>query len=275
LFFYTTAHKNTAKFPQAFFIFTHRMKLLSKIGGHLFAAYAIVVFIVTMLFVLPFIWIISFLKEPVKSLWLHKVFRLWMGIYMPAIFCPVTRKGKQHFMKGENYVVVLNHNSFMDIPVSSPWIPGPNKTLAKSEMAKIPLFGVIYRSGSILVNRKNEGSRRDSIAKMQEALEMGLHLCLYPEGTRNKTGKPMQPFYDGAFLTAIKAQKPIIPGLIFNTGIILPHNKTAWARPKKIQIHFLEPIDTKGLTINNVAELKEKVRSLMEEYYTQHLTSIS
>ncbi|MBL7692993.1 MAG: 1-acyl-sn-glycerol-3-phosphate acyltransferase [Flavipsychrobacter sp.] len=251
------------------------MKLFSKIGGHLFAVYAIVVFVATMLLVLPFIWVISFLKEPVKSLWLHKVFRFWMGIYMPAIFCPVTRKGKQYFRDGENYVVVLNHNSFMDIPVSSPWIPGPNKTLAKSEMAKIPLFGIIYRSGSILVNRKNEGSRRDSIAKMQEALEMGLHLCLYPEGTRNKTGKPLQPFYDGAFLTAIKAQKPIIPGLIFNTGVILPHNKTAWARPKKIQIHFLEPIDTKGLTINNVAELKEKVRSLMEEYYTRHLTSIS
>lgn len=251
------------------------MKLFTKIGGHLFAAYAFAVFIVTMLFVLPFIWIISVLKEPGKSVWLHKVFRIWMGVYMPAIFCPVIRRGKEHFADGRNYVVVLNHNSFMDIPVSSPWIPGPNKTLAKAEMAKIPLFGIIYRSGSILVNRKSESSRRDSLAKMQEALEMGLHLCLYPEGTRNKTGKPLQPFYDGAFVTAIKAQKPIMPGLIFHTGVILPHNKSAWARPHMIQIHFLEPVETKGLTINNLADLKEKVRSLMEEYYTLNLTSIS
>src|SRR5690606_20813678 len=161
--------------------------------------------------------------------------------------------------KGENYVVVINHNSLVDIPVSSPWIPGPNKTLAKSEMARIPLFGMIYKAGSVLVNRKKEGSRRESFNKMNEMLGLGLHLCLYPEGTRNKSDQPMQPFFDGAFITAIRAQKPIMPGVIFNTGRILPHDKKVWARPLPIYFHFLDPISTEGLTLNDAAALKQKV----------------
>lgn len=246
------------------------MKTARNIAGHIYAIYALLLFAATVLIVFIPIWLISLLKEPSRAKALHKVFRLWMGVYMPLIFCPVIRKGKHHFKKGENYVVVINHNSLMDIPVSSPWIPGPNKTLAKVEMAKTPLFGIIYTAGSILVDRKKEGSRRESFARMQETLDLGIHLCLYPEGTRNKTAQPMQPFFDGAFITAIKAQKPVMPGIIFNTGTILPHNRKAWARPMPVHIHFLEPIPTTGLTMNDVGALKTRVHQLMETYYIAH-----
>ncbi len=229
--------------------------------------YALLMFVLTMLVVLIPIWLITFFPEPRKSSMIHPIFRLWMGVYMPLIFCPVFRKGKNKFKKGEQYVVILNHNSMMDIPVSSPWIPGPNKTLAKVEMAKTPLFGIIYRAGSILVDRKQENSRRESFAKMQETLEMGIHLCLYPEGTRNKTDQPMQPFFDGAFITAIKTQKPVMPGVMFNTGIILPHKNILYARPKPVHIHFLDPIPTTGLTLNDVAGLKQKAFEVMEKHF--------
>ncbi len=243
------------------------MKVIKNILGRVFIVYSLIIFAITMLVVYIPIWIISMLPEPRRARALHKVFRLWMNVYMPLVFCPVLRKGKENFKKGEQYVVVINHNSLADIPVSSPWIPGPNKTLAKVEMSRIPLFGMIYRTGSILVDRKKEGSRRESVSKMQETLEMGIHLCLYPEGTRNKTTEPLQPFFDGAFVTAVKAQRLIIPGLIFNTGKILPHYKKIWARPMPIRIHFLEAIPTKGLTLNDVTALKEKVHKIMETYY--------
>ncbi len=227
-------------------------------------------FVATMLVILLPVWLISFAPEPQRARLLHPVFKLWMGVYMPLILCPVFRKGKKNFKKGENYVVVINHNSFMDIPVSSPWIPGPNKTLAKMEMARIPLFGIIYKTGSILVNRKNDSSRRTSFNKMQETLDQGTHLCLYPEGTRNKTSEPVQPFFDGAFTTAVRAQKPIIPGIIFNTGRILPAKSTFWVRPLPVHIHFLEPIPTAGLTLDNVSELKNRVHDIMQTYYVNN-----
>jgi len=244
------------------------MKTVKNVLGYLYVVYLLLMFIATMLIVYIPIWSISGLPEPKRAKSLHAIFRVWMGVYMPLIFCPVKRKGKEKFKKGENYVVVLNHNSLMDIPVSSPWIPGPNKTLAKVEISKTPLFGMIYKTGSIIVDRKKENSRRDSFNKMQETLKQGIHLCLYPEGTRNKTDQPLQSFFDGAFITAIKAQKPIMPGVLFNTGKVLPLNKKFWAWPSPIRIDFLDPIPTEGLTLNDLASLKEHVHTIMGTYYT-------
>lgn len=244
-----------------------QMSKLKDIPGHIYFFLGMLLFVITMLIVFIPIYIISLLPEPQRARSLHPVFRLWMGFFMPLVGCPILRKGKEHFENGKNYVVITNHNSLVDIPVSSPWIPGPNKTLAKVEMARIPIFGVIYRAGSILVNRKNQNSRRQSFMEMESVLNMGIHLCLYPEGTRNKTKEPLQRFYDGAFITAIKAQKPIIPGIIFNTGRILPHNKKLWARPLPIRIHFMPAVETAGLGLDDVPVLKERVYNLMKEYY--------
>ena len=251
------------------------MNAAKRVLGHIYFVYGLLLFALTMLIVFIPVWLTSLLPEPKRARVLHPIFRVWMNTFMPLVFCPVSRKGKHHFAPGENYVVVCNHNSLVDIPVSSPWIPGPNKTLAKVEMARIPLFGVIYKAGSILVNRKKEGSRRESFLAMQTMLEKGVHLCLYPEGTRNKTDKPLQAFYDGAFVTAVRAQKAIIPSLIFNTGTILPHDKKFWAIPRRIHFHFLEPVPTAGLTSDDVPALKEKIHNIMERYYTENRRALS
>jgi 1-acyl-sn-glycerol-3-phosphate acyltransferase len=251
------------------------MKQVKNILGHVFFFYALLLFAATTLIVVIPIWLTTLFPEPHRARLMRLIFRGWMNIYLPLVFCPVIRKGKANFKKGENYVVVINHNSLADIPVSSPWIPGPNKTLAKTEMARIPIFGVIYKAGSILVDRKNKNSRAQSFAKMQEALDNGIHLCLYPEGTRNKTKGPMQPFFDGAFISAIKAQKPIIPGLIFNTGTILPHNRKLWAWPKVIHFHFLPPVSTEGLGLENADELKQRIYNLMADYYSANRQKLS
>ncbi len=243
------------------------MSLIRRAGGHIYFVLGIFLFILTMLVVVIPVWITTLFREPLRSKLLHPIFKVWMSVFLPLVGCPVVRKGKHHFKKGENYVVVCNHNSLADIPVSSPWIPGPNKTLAKIEMARIPLFGVIYKAGSILLDRKKTNSRRESFTQMQEMLDLGLHLCLYPEGTRNKTQQPIQAFYDGAFITSIRAQKPIIPALIFNTGRILPHDMKFWARPLPIHIHFLEPVETKGLTLDDIPRLKEQIFNKMTNYY--------
>lgn len=243
------------------------MNPIKRVLGHVYVVYGILLFAITMLVVFIPIWLISLLPEPRRAKALHPLFRGWMGVFMPLAFCPVLRKGKNKFQKGQNYVVICNHNSFVDVPVSSPWIPGPNKTLAKTEMTRIPIFGVIYKAGSVLVNRRNEGSRRESFTRMQEMLDLGLHLCLYAEGTRNKTGEPLQPFYDGAFITAIRAQKPIMPAVIFNTGKILPHNRKFWAWPMPIRFHFLDPVSTTGLGMEDLPSLKQRVWETMRDYY--------
>jgi 1-acyl-sn-glycerol-3-phosphate acyltransferase len=228
-------------------------------------------FAITMLPVaLVFFLFKTFTNERVSSNAIQKGFQIWMGFYMPLIFCPVKYKGRVYFKKGKNYVVTMNHNTLADVPVSSPGIPGPNRTLAKVEMSKIPIFGYIYKCGSILLTRQDAQSRKDSIPLMIEALQKGYHLCLFPEGTRNKTDQPLARFFDGAFKVAIEAQKPIIPAVIFGTKNILDPDKKIWGWPHKIELHFLPEISTEGLTNVDLDKLKQFVFETMKSYYVSH-----
>jgi 1-acyl-sn-glycerol-3-phosphate acyltransferase len=176
-------------------------------------------------------------------------------------------KGKSYFNKKEAFVIVCNHNSLLDPPLSSPGIPEPNKTIAKIEMSRIPLFGVLYKSGSVLVDRKSEESRKQSYIKMRKVLEMGLHMCIYPEGTRNKTREPLSKFHDGAFRLAVDAKKRIMPAVIFNTPAVMPSNKPFYYWPAKVEMHFLPPISVEGKT---ATQLKEEVFEMMKAYYLEH-----
>lgn len=242
------------------------MKWIKEILGRIFAIWAFIIFTGSLLVVFIPIWATIIWPEPKRTVYVFKIFRVWMKFFF--VFSGVRRifKGKQHFKKGENYVVVCNHNSFMDVPLASPGIPGPNKTIAKVEIAKVPLFGMIYKRGSVLVNRKSEESRRNSYSKMKEVLHLGLHMCIYPEGTRNKTSEPLQRFHDGAFKLAVETQKRVIPSVIFYTNKVLPQ-KPFFFWPHRVEMHFLPPVDIMNKTPQQV---KEEVFQLMKNYLLQH-----
>jgi len=232
----------------------------------IFAFYGLVLFIITLLIVILPIFLIRNMKEPKRGVWIYRIYRAWMHVYLFLIGVRVEIKGLEHFKKGTSYVITANHRSFLDIMITVPFLPGPNKTLAKIEMAKIPLFGLIYRVGSVLVDRSDENSRRESLIKMQEVLERGQHLCLYPEGTRNRTEENLRAFYTGAFATAIHAQKDIIPCVLFGTNKIMPVKPLFSLRPGKIKMHFLPAISVKDYSDKDKGILKDKVYNIMWDY---------
>ena len=45
-----------------------------------------------------------------------------MRIWLFLIACPVKITGKENFADDEAYVVVFNHNAFLDVPLSSPFV---------------------------------------------------------------------------------------------------------------------------------------------------------
>jgi 1-acyl-sn-glycerol-3-phosphate acyltransferase len=244
--------------------------MIKNIIGRILAVWAIIWFVITMLlFYIPFTIMYYFIKEPQRTFTFIASSRIWMGIYLPMVGCPLRVKGKEHFKKGQNYIVLCNHNSLIDVPVSSPGIPGGNKTIAKIEMEKIPLFGMIYRMGSVLVDRKSETSRRESFAKMKAVLDMGLHMCIYPEGTRNKTDQPLKEFHDGAFKLAIETKKAIIPAVLFNTRNVLPANKKFFFWPNRLRMDFLNPVVIKDT--HTIENLKQEVFEVMSNYYINNV----
>ena len=160
---------------------------------------------------------------------------------------------------------MFNHNALLDVPLSAPFVPGANKTIAKASFAKIPLFGLFYSQGSVLVNRDNEQSRIKSFDVMKKVLASGMHVCIYPEGTRNRTALPIKNFYDGAFKLAIFAQKDIIPCVIKGTKKAMPIDKTFYLMPSNLTMQFLPAVKTEG---KDVKQLKQEVYDSMVNIYT-------
>ncbi len=240
------------------------MKIFKEIFGRIWALWGVVVFIPTLLI---FVWPILgsfYLPEP----WGMRVFRgttrFWMTFFLYAIGSPLRIYGRKNHDKHGNYVVVSNHSSMMDIPAMTPFFPGPNKTIAKKSMASIPLFGIIYKRGSVLVDRGSDASRRRSLDDMKKVLLVEkLDMVIYPEGTRNRTGKPLKDFYDGAFRLALDCKKEIIPVVMFHTATVLPPGKSFFLWPHPIEMHLLPPVASAEKTSDS---LKKEVFSAMWDF---------
>ena len=238
------------------------MKLFKEIFARIWAVWGILSFMTTFLVVFIPSMLTYLLPEPKSSKAFSRLAKYWMDVWLFLVACPLKVKGKENFKPGSTYVVICNHNSLMDVPISSPYIPGGNKTIAKTSFAKIPLFGFYYTKGSVLVDRKSEASRKASYIKMKEVLAMGVHMCIYPEGTRNKTSEILAKFHNGAFKLAQETGKDIIPALIFNTRKVMPANKAFYLLPHKLEFHFLPAISSS----KPVEELKEEAHRVMREY---------
>lgn len=243
------------------------MKLLKDIFGRFWAFWGIISFIGTFLVIYIPSMITWLLPEPKGQRIFIWIARIWMNIWLRLVGCPVKIKGRQYFQRGKSYIVTCNHNSLMDVPLSSPFIPGANKTIAKSSFAKVPLFGFYYMKGAVLVDRKSEKSRKESFEKMKLVLKKGMHMCIYPEGTRNRTNEPLKKFYDGAFKLATDTGTDIIPAIILNTRKAVPVHKSFYFLPHKLEMHFLPPVSVEN---KETEELREEVFVIMKKYYLEH-----
>ncbi len=243
------------------------MNFITNIFGRIWALWGIVSFVITFLVVfipsmLTYLW-----PEPKSTGIFICIARIWMNVWLRLVGCPVKIKGREHFAKGFSYVVTFNHNSLLDVPLSCPFVPGANKTIAKKSFVKVPLFGWYYRKGAVLVDRKSEQSRRKSFEDMKAVLAKGMQMCIYPEGTRNRTQEALKSFYDGAFRLAVDTNTAVLPAVIFHTKKALPVNKTFFFLPKKLEMHFLPPVPVNGMSVQ---DMKEKIFAIMSEHYNKH-----
>lgn len=242
-----------------------RDSLLINIFGRVWAFWGLISFVITFLVIfLPSMGAYLFKDHTRGQDYFIKVSRVWMWTWLRLIGCPVKVTGLHYFTPAETYVIVYNHNALLDVPLSAPFVPGGNKTIAKASFAKVPIFGWFYKRGSILVNRNDDKSRVKSFEEMKKSLRAGMHMCIYPEGTRNRTDQPMKKFYDGAFKLSIDTQKKTIPCVISGTKKAMPIHKTFFLWPTPLQMDFLQPVSPEGI---DAKQLKANVFQLMTDHY--------
>ncbi len=188
---------------------------------------------------------------------------LWSGIFSILTFIRYRFYGRKNFRRGQSYIFVSNHTSFLDIPGITLIIPGQFRPLAKKELKKIPVFGWIAQAASIIVDRSSPQSRKKSIDHLKKMLKQGISILIFAEGTQNRTKEVLQPFHDGAFRIAVDTQQPILPMVVTGAGPLMPPG-TINLRPGKISIHVGEEIPTNGLTSKDIPNLKQRTFDTMK-----------
>ena len=239
----------------------------------LYVIYAMILFLIMMLIVVPFVLVASFFGKIKGGNAVMRIVNWWADAWLFMIGIYHKRIVEQEIRVHQSYIFVSNHNSYMDIPQMLKAIRQPLRILGKAEMGKVPVFGIIYNAAVVPVLRGSAENRVKSVKILRSVLSKEISIYIAPEGTFNMTDKPLIDFYDGAFRLAIETQTPIKP-MLFLDGVDRMHWRNIFSiTPGKLRTVYLEEISPEGLTPFDVPAFKQKVYDLMEAKLKEYKAS--
>ncbi len=223
--------------------------------------YTIFLFVVSVILLFPF-----FLILGLNPKWHHYAYRLdylWAHVYFPLCFFNTTIQYLGERPPSGPVIYCANHFSTMDIP-SMALLRKQACYVGKESISKLPLFGYMFKTIHITVNRSSFRDRGLVFQKYKEALGQGKSLFIFPEGGINSLEIPTQSKYkDGAFKVAIELGIPIVPVSIPFNWQVLPDGD--WlVKQNKIKLIVHPPINTSNLDLSNLQELKVNVRDTIQ-----------
>jgi 1-acyl-sn-glycerol-3-phosphate acyltransferase len=163
-----------------------------------------------------------------------------LGVLLVSVKIEI--RGREHLQAGRTYIFMSNHVSNLDPPILIPSIPGRCSVLVKKELFRVPVFGTGMRLGHLVpVDRGDHEAAIESVQAAIKVLHEGLHMVIYPEGTRSSDGR-LLPFKKGPFYLAADSGVPVVPVTMLGTYECWPKTRFA-LRPGTATVVFHPPID--------------------------------
>lgn len=243
--------------------------VIRKVLLKIYMVWVLLVFTVFMIILFPLIVLPFLLGEKYGGIGYTGLY-IWSWLFSKLTFIRYKIIGQEKIDKNTSYAYASNHTSFLDIPGIRIAIPTQFRPLAKKELLKIPVFNIITRYATVVVDRSSPESRKASVARLQSILNQGISILIFPEGTQNRTKELLQPFHDGAFRIAMEGGAPIMPIVVTNAGKLMPPSKLH-IEPGVIKVIFGEPVSTAEYSQENLSELKQKVFDQMEQLLKEHI----
>ncbi len=241
------------------------MHLVKKIAGFFYSVYAMILFVGIMLLVFPFVILASLFGRIRGGNLVYRLCSLWADIWFPLIFIFHKKIYLSPHDRSRSYIFVSNHISYLDSAVLVKAYRQPIRALGKVEMAKVPIFGYIYRNAIVTVDRSSAENRARSIRVLKSVIRKGISVLVFPEGTFNTSGKPLLEFYDGAFRIALETQTPIKPVLFLDTFDRMHYRSIFSLNPGISRILYLDEIPVDGLSLSELPQLKATTAAIMEK----------
>lgn len=179
----------------------------------------------------------------------------------------VVVKGEENIPKDTSVLYVGNHRSYYDIILTYVRVPRPTGYVAKIEMLKIPLLSIWMKNlHCLFLDRKDIKQGLKTILAGVDLVKNGISVCIFPEGTRNKTKDTFLPFHDGSFKIAEKGGVPVIPMSIVNSSAVFEDHMPK-IRRSTVVIEYGKPIDIKSLDKDTRKNIGNYVSGIIGEAY--------
>jgi 1-acyl-sn-glycerol-3-phosphate acyltransferase len=153
-------------------------------------------------------------RERVLYKWILRYGRALLRLYGVHVIAkgPYMSRGEPYpgcDARGKGRVFIMNHRSGLDIPINLAYVEAT--IVSRADLAQWPVIGVAARRvGTLFVDRSDKRSGTAVISAMQQAIDRGRGVMVYPEGT-TFPGDEVRPFRPGAFLAAQQTGAEIVP----------------------------------------------------------------
>ena len=195
----------------------------------------------------------------------YRASQIWTALILRMGGVVLRVSGREHISPREQYVLMVNHQSNLDIPVLvQSLVSFQLRWIAKRELLWIPFFGwAMWASRHITIDRADPLTAIKSLKRAKERLAAGISIVVFPEGTRSRDGKLLR-FKKGGFLLAAQANRPIVPVTINGSRHVLPAG--AWhLRSGIVEVIISEPIAVEGFAPGTLRHLSNQVRQAIEK----------
>ncbi len=199
-----------------------------------------------------------------------QVARNWTKRFLRIPPITLTVEGLDNIEPGEQYIIVSNHLSNFDIPVTVQALsPLRTRFISKQEIAKVPLFGKAAEGvGVVMIDRAAIRSNHEELnAAIKQSLDNGNSILVFAEGTRSRTGE-MQDFRRGAARIALATGVDILPIVINGTYQINPPGSPL-VYPGEATVRVLPPISIEDYSAQDVPRLTDELRKLIGEHFDE------
>ncbi|MBW3694547.1 MFS transporter [Vibrio sp. T187] len=123
----------------------------------------------------------------------------------------VTHKNLHHLPEKGGALIVCNHVSYMDALLLSAVCPRLIRFVMEEDYANLPpLRRFLKRAGVIPISATNRKSIRRAFNDVEQALEEGHIVCIFPEGKLTSDGE-VGPFMRGMDIIIRRSPVPVIP----------------------------------------------------------------
>lgn len=188
-----------------------------------------------------------------------------------VLCCRPVFKGFSQLPDNKPLIIVSNHQSLFDIsPVVVGFKKHHAKFISKKELGRF-LPSVSYnlrKGGSVLIDRSNGSQSIKEIIKLGKTIEQkNYSACIFPEGTRSKTGE-LRNFQSAGLKTLLRAAPSaiIVPFVIDGNYKLHKYGMFPLNIGLRLEYTALDPIDRKDLDADALIETVEsRIREALDQ----------